>query len=326
VDHSFHGHLSDLTASSHEAAALRARGVTVAYGGRAALSRVSLELAAGEMTALLGPNGSGKTSLFRVLATQTEPAEGSVEIEGIDPKREPGAARRRLGVVFQSPALDPRLTAREILRHQGRLYGLSGSALKAAVEEALGRANLRDRGSDRVDTFSGGMKRRLDLVRGLLHRPSVLLLDEPTASLDPSARADFWSLVNERRRDGLAGVFFTTHDLEEAERADRVGILCEGKLVAEGRPEELKSGIRGDVVTIEAPSPEVVAAEVSSRFAVPASVVGGAVRVEHERGAEFLVRLAEAFPGRLRSLRVARPTLGDVYTHATGRRFAEEEE
>jgi ABC-2 type transport system ATP-binding protein len=320
VDHPLHRDLPHLTPRP-----VQVEDVVLDYGGRRALDGVSLDVGAGEIVGLLGPNGSGKTSLFRILCTLLAPTAGRARVAGFDVVAEYRPARRRIGVVFQSPALDRKLTARENLRHQGRLYGLSGRALRERVEAGLAWTGLRERARDLVGEFSGGMRRRLDLARGLMHGPELLLLDEPTESLDPGARRDFWDLLEDRqRRHGLT-VFLTTHSMEEGERCDRVGILASGRLVAMGTPSELKSQIRGDVVTAETPDPEALAADVEARFGGSATALPGAVRTERERGHEFVARLAEAFPGRIDSLRVGRPTLEDVFAHVTGRSFREDE-
>jgi ABC-2 type transport system ATP-binding protein len=315
VDHPIHGHLPDLNAP------LRIEGLSLDYGARRALDGVSFSAAPGEIVGLLGPNGSGKTSLFLVLATLRRPSAGRAEVFGIDVAADPAGVRRRIGIVFQSPALDRKLTAEENLRHQGRLYGLGGAALRGRIAEGLATAGLTDRARDRVETLSGGFRRRLDLARGLLHRPDLLLLDEPTESLDPGARRDFWDVLLEaRRRRGLT-VLVTTHSMEEGERCDRVGILFSGRLAALDTPSALKEKIRGDVVIAETGEPEALADEIRARFGGEVAAVDGAVRIERENGPEFVARVAEAFPGRIASIRVGRPTLEDVFAHVTGRPF-----
>src|SRR5438067_1970087 len=221
------------------------------YDDRAALTGVSFDVRPAELFGLLGPNGSGKTTLFRILSTLMVPVGGSAIILGHDAARDPTQLRREIGVVFQAQSIDLKLTAAENLRHQGHLYGLRGSALRARIKEILQRVGLMDRARDRAETFSGGMQRRLELAKGLLHGPRVLLLDEPTTGLDPGARRDLWQYLSILRDEEQVTVLVTTHLMEEAERCDRLAILNEGSLVALGTPAELKQEIGGDVIVLE---------------------------------------------------------------------------
>jgi len=294
------------------------------YGERRALSGVTFDVAAGEIFALLGPNGSGKTTLFRILATLIRPGGGRAAVLGRDVAREPDAVRRLIGVVFQSPALDRRLTVAENLRLQGRLYGLRGAGLAQAVREMLDRARLADRAGDRVEVLSGGLRRRAEIAKGLMHRPPLLLLDEPSTGLDPGARRDLWEhLRGLRDRDG-ATVLFTTHLMDEAEGADRLAILSDGGLVASGSPGSLKAAIGGDVIVIAARDPAGLREPLETRFGVRAAVIDGALRVELPRGHELIPRIVEAFAGRIDAITLGRPTLLDVFEQRTGRRFRKE--
>ncbi len=277
----------------------------------------------GERFGLLGPNGGGKTTLMRILSTLLVPTAGRAAVAGIDVVRDPASVRRRIGVVFQHASLDPWLTPAENLRHQGHLYGLRGSRLAAAIESLLGSLGVADRADDHVRTLSGGLVRRVELAKGLLHDPPVLLLDEPTAGLDPGGRKDFWRGVDILRAERRVTVVVTTHLMLEAEDCDRIGILDRGSLVALDPPETLKGGIRGDVVSLETAEPQRLAAAVAERFSAPASVVDGVVRIEWPDGAAFVPRLAEAFPGLIRSITVGRATLEDVFVQRTGHRFYE---
>src|ERR1700740_810802 len=210
------------------------------YDGPPALDDVSFDVRPAELFGLLGPNGSGKTTLFRILSTLMMPSAGRAGIMGCDPARDPDAVRRQIGVGFQAQSVDEKLTAYENLWHQGHLYGLHGATLKKRISEILGRVGLADRARELVETFSGGMARRVELAKGLLHHPSVLLLDEPTTGLDPGARRDLWQYLQILRDEERVSVIVTTHLMEEAERCDRLAILNEGKLVALGTPTELK--------------------------------------------------------------------------------------
>jgi ABC-2 type transport system ATP-binding protein len=223
-------------------------------------------------------------------------------------------------VVFQHPALDVQLTPRENLRHQGHLYGVSGSELAERSTELLERLGVADRADERVKALSGGLRRRVELAKGLLHRPRVLLLDEPTVGLDPGGRRDLWEYARTLRAEGIA-IVVTTHLLEEAEGCDRIGILDGGRLVAIDTPAGLKGGIRGDVVSLASADPHGLADAIRSRFGSEVSIVDGTVRIERRDGAELVPRLAEAFPGVIRSITVGAPTLEDVFVQRTGHRF-----
>ncbi len=293
------------------------------YGEREALRGVSLTIARGEIFALLGPNGGGKTTLFKILSTSMRAGEGSVRVLGHDLRREAERVRPRIGVVFQNPGLDPKLTVAENLVHHGHLYGLGGAPLRARVKEVLADLDLTDRAGDLVETLSGGLARRTELARGLLHAPELLLLDEPSTGLDPGARRDFAQLLRALRDRGGVTVVLTTHYMEEAERADRVAVLHEGSLVALGTPDELKRSVGGDVVVIEAEAPRDLRDKVRARFGLEAQLVDGTLRVERSRGHELVRDVVEAFPGEVRSVTFGRPTLEDVFIHVTGRRFWE---
>ena len=243
------------------------------------------------------------------------------------PPRIPPSVRRQIGVVFQAQSVDEKLTAYENLWHQGHLYGLHGAALTTRIREILGRVGLADREKELVETFSGGMARRVELGKGLLHHPSVLLLDEPTTGLDPGARRDLWQYLQILRDEERVSVIVTTHLMEEAERCDRLAILNEGKLVALGTPTELKHEIGGDVVLLDVTGDaEALAQRISTRFSVDATVLGNQtrahqVRIEMENGHRFITGLVEAFPGEIQSVSVSKPTLEDVFIHRTGHRF-----
>lgn len=291
------------------------------YDDRTALDGVSFEVRNAELFGLLGPNGSGKTTLFRILSTLMLPTSGHAVIQGFDAATNPSALRRHIGVVFQAQSNDPKLTAYENLWHQGHLYGLRGAPLKARITEILERVGLADRADDEVEKFSGGMERRIELAKGLLHHPSVLLLDEPTTGLDPGARRDLWQYLAQLRDQENVTVIVTTHLMEEAERCDRLAILNQGKLVALGTPTELKREIGGDVILFEAADPEALARRIRDRFAVDATVMDRHVRLEIENGHRFVTDVVEAFPGEIQSLSVSKPTLEDVFIRRTGHRF-----
>ena len=283
---------------------------------------MSFDVRPAELFGLLGPNGSGKTTLFRILSTLMIPTSGRAIVMGSDAAQDSGSVRRLIGVVFQAQSVDPKLTAYENLWHQGHLYGLRGSSLKKRIAEILARVGLADRAKERVETFSGGMQRRIELGKGLLHHPGVLLLDEPTTGLDPGARRDLWQYLQILRDEERVSVLVTTHLMEEAERCDRLAIMNEGNLVALGTPAELKSEIGGDVIMLDASHDAALLAErVRSRFHVEASVMGNQVRIEQEGGHRFVPDVVEAFPGEIQAISVSKPALEDVFIHRTGHKF-----
>ena len=296
------------------------------YEHRTALNGVTFDVRPAELFGLLGPNGSGKTTLFRILSTLMIPTEGRAVVMGCDAAQDPASVRRQIGVVFQAQSVDLKLTAYENLWHQGHLYGLRGSALKKRIEEILARVGLADRAHERVETFSGGMQRRIELGKGLLHQPGVLLLDEPTTGLDPGARRDLWQYLQILRDEEHVSVLVTTHLMEEAERCDRLAILNEGNLVALGTPAELKSEIGGDIILLDAAHDAALLADhIRSRFRVEAVVLGNQVRIEREGGHRFVPDVVEAFPGEIQAISVSKPALEDVFIHRTGHKFWSEE-
>src|SRR5450755_3761398 len=236
------------------------------YGDRTALAGVSFDVRPAEIFGLLGPNGSGKTTTFRILSTLMVPTGGRALIMGRDVAREPALVRRNIGVVFQAKSIDLKLSAQENLMLVGHIYGLRGAALKKRVSEMLERVGLADRAKEKAETFSGGMQRRLELAKGLLHHPSVLLLDEPTTGLDPGARRDLWQYLHILRAEERVTVLVTTHLMEEAERCDRLAIYANGSVVAFGTPAELKSEIGGDVILLDSEQPDSLAQRIAQRF------------------------------------------------------------
>lgn len=301
--------------------AVQVAGLTHHYGQRRALDGLDLEVERGEIFAILGPNGGGKTTLFRLLSTLIPIQQGSIGIFGRDVAREPAAVRSLMGVVFQAPSLDRKLTVRENLHYQGPLYGLGGRQLHERSSQMLERLGLVDRQRDLVETLSGGLRRRVELAKGLLHRPPLLLLDEPSTGLDPGARSDLWNYLRQiRDQDGVT-VVLTTHLLEEADKVDRLAIINQGQFVALDTPERLRATVGGDSITIDAAEPAELAGEVAARFGCPAKVVEGKVRLEQPDGHQLIARLVEAFPGRVQSITLGKPTLEDVFIDRTGHRF-----
>ncbi len=288
------------------------------YNGRAALGGVSFRVGEGEVYGLLGPNGSGKSTVFRILSTMMLPQAGRAEVAGFDVARESERVRRHAGVVFQSQSLDKKLTVEENLRAQGHLFGMSGPALGRRVEEVMRRLRLADRRGDLVGVLSGGLRRRVEVAKALLHEPKVLLMDEPSTGLDPGARRELWQHIEDLRRGQGVTVLLTSHILDEAERCDRLLLLHQGKAVREGTPAELKARVGGDVVVLETADPEALRAQVAGRFGVAPRIVEGALRVEITNGHRFITEVVEAFPGAIASVALHKPTLEDVFLDETG--------
>lgn len=302
-------------------AAVAVSGLSHRYGTRLALDNVEFRVELQEIFGLLGPNGGGKTTLFRLLATLLPVQDGDVSVLGFDAGSSEQAIRQRIGVTFQSPSLDRKLTVEENLRHQGHLYGLSGATLKERINEQLQRLGLTDRRRDRAESLSGGLARRVEIAKGLLHHPQLLLLDEPSTGLDPGARLDLWTYLRQLRDSADVTVLVTTHLMEEAERCDRLGILDRGKLVALGTPAELQAEIGGDCLTLQTSQPDRLAAAIQEKFGVQPRRLGDSLRIEAERGHELLRNLVEAFPEEITSISLAKPTLEDVFVVKTGHRF-----
>ena len=305
---------------------------TYAKGVRA-LDGVSFSVRKGEVFGLLGPNGAGKSTTVRVLATLTKPDAGHALVAGRDVAREPAAVRRSIGYVPQQSGVDREATGRENLTLQGRIQGLGGAELRRRVDELLELLGLGEAADRIAKTYSGGMKRRLDIGLGLVHRPQVLFLDEPTTGLDPEARAAMWGELERLAARESLTVLLTTHYLEEADKlADRLAIVSRGRIVVEGTPEDLKRDLRGDSVTVELgdAQAEDAAAIVAALGVVDEAVVDGRIlraRVEH--GGSAVPGILSALEARgiaVASVTVARPSLDDVYLHHTGRDFRSEDE
>ncbi|MBI5217150.1 MAG: ABC transporter ATP-binding protein [Ignavibacteriae bacterium] len=288
---------------------------------RQALKNVSLQIHKAEIFCLLGPNGSGKSTLFKILSTLITPGEGSVNILNYDLATQPDDVRKQIGVVFQHPSLDIKLTARENLLHQGHLYGLRGAELRNRISEMLCRVGLTERTNDLVEHLSGGNQRRVELAKGLLHYPKLMFLDEPSTGVDPGARRDFMNYLKELRDKNEITIILTTHILEEADACDRIAILDNGNLVALGTPQELKHEIGGDVITLTSTNSTTLSEEIKNRFGDSSTVIDNVVHIERRNGSEFIPDLVHAFPDLIESVTLKKPSLEDVFIHKTGHRF-----
>ncbi len=305
---------------------MAACGLNFFYGQRQALNNVSFSIERGEIFGFLGPNGGGKTTLFKVLSTLVPSQAGTVRMLGRDLARDKAAIQRRMGVVFQHPSVDDKLTVGENLEHHGHLYGLRGSRLRERSRLMLERLGLSDRAADRVETLSGGLRRRAELAKALLHQPELLLLDEPSTGLDPGARREFNDYLAHLRRNEGVTIVLTTHYMEEAERCDRIAILNEGRMVAVAAPGELKERIGGDVVAVRsAGDPSTLMAKIDAALGLKSALVDGTIRIERPRGHELVRDLVERFGDQIENVTFGKQTLEDVFVHLTGRRFFTED-
>lgn len=288
---------------------------------RQALRGVSFEVPQGEIFGVLGPNGGGKSTLFKILSTGLRADSGKAEILGLDCFSKARRIRPKIGVVFQNPSLDKKLTVRENMLCMAALYGLSGKTREKRVDELLDRYRVRDRAEDFAETLSGGLRRRVELAKALIHKPEVLLMDEPSTGLDPGGRKDFWDHLRELKNGLHTTILVTTHLMEEAERCDRLAILDQGQIKVRGTPEELKAAIGGDIIAIASPDPAALRDGIRKKFGAEVRQVDATLLLERPAGHAFLPELFEAFPSMIRSVSVGKPTLEDVFIRATGHRF-----
>jgi ABC-2 type transport system ATP-binding protein len=289
-----------------------------------ALDGVSFDVRRGEIFALLGPNGGGKTTLFKILSTAVRPAEGTAAVFGYDIQKQADDVRRRIGVVFQNPSLDKKLTVLENLRYHGQLYGMRGGELNGRVSEMMERLAVADRAKDLVETLSGGLARRVELAKGLLHRPELLILDEPSVGLDPGARHDLWLYLQKLRDKEGVTILVTTHLIDEGDRSDRVLVLNRGRIVALDTPARLKEQIGGDVISIATKQPDQLIGKIKEKFGITPTSLNGTLRIEKQAGHSFISQVVDAFPEMIEGVNLSRPTLEDVFIARTGHRFWEE--
>ena len=301
--------------------AIRAVGVRKTYPGVAAVRGIDLTVAQGETFGFLGPNGAGKTTTIAMLCTLAVPTAGRIQIAGYDTRSAPDQVRRNLGLVFQETTLDGELTAGENLRFHADLYALPTGTLSARIDDMLELVGLTGRRDSLVRTFSGGMRRRLEIARGLLHHPRVLFLDEPTIGLDPQARVQIWTYLREVRERETTTLFLTTHYLDEAERCDRIAIIDDGRIITQGTPAELKSVLGADRVQLRTGADATAAAMLRERFGLTATLGPHGLSVQAEDGARLVPRLCAGLDVPIHEVTVTRPSLDDVFLHHTGYRI-----
>jgi ABC-2 type transport system ATP-binding protein len=298
--------------------AVAVRDLAKKYGSLMAVDGIHFDVAAGEVFGFLGPNGAGKTTTIGMLCTLIRPTSGTARVAGHDVLAERDNVRRNIGLVFQDPTVDGYLSAEQNLRFHGELYGMSKAAMKERIGQVLEMVGLADRGNHKVETFSGGMRRRLEIARGLLHSPRVLFLDEPTVGLDPQTRAAIWGYINELKDTEGVTIFLTTHYMEEAEFCDRIAIIDRGQIVVLDTPEALKASVGKDRVQVGTSDDEAVIAALRDDFGIDASMRDGRVTFAVASGEEFVPRLFAEVGVSIRSVHVARPSLDDVFMNYTG--------
>ena len=302
--------------------AVETRGLSKSYGERKALDGIEIEVEQAEYFGLLGPNGGGKSTFFKILSTLIKATNGSARLFGFDVEKDEAQVRSLIGVVFQEPGLDKKLSVAENLSYQGLLYGLSGKALNARIDEVLERFKLTDRKKDMVATLSGGLARRVEIAKGMLHKPKLLLLDEPSTGLDPGARLEVQEELSELRSHDGTTILLTTHILDEAEACDRIAILDRGRVIAHGSPRELKQGLARATITIEASEPKALARDIEEELEHATRLVHQKIRIDCDDAHETGKQLTERFGERISAMTLGRPSLEDVFMAKTGADFS----
>jgi len=300
-------------------------GLTKRYGEVEAVRGIDLAVSAGETFGFLGPNGAGKTTTIKILCTLASATSGTARVAGYDTATQRDAVRRNIGLVFQDTTLDSYLTAEQNLRFHAELYGVPRDAVPPRMRQVLDMVGLWDRKDSLVSTYSGGMQRRLEIARGLLHAPHVLFLDEPTVGLDPQTRSSIWAYINDLKRREDITIFLTTHYMDEAEHCDRIAIIDHGKIVAMDTPEALKASIGKDRVQIQTADDQAAIAALAAVFDIAAAVHEGAVTFSVASGEHFVPRLFAELGVPIRAVSVSRPSLDDVFMSYTGKTIRDAE-
>ena len=313
-----------MTGEVERTAMLHVDKLTKRFGALEAVKAVSFDVAPGEIFGFLGPNGAGKTTTINMLCTLIRPTSGTALVNGFDVHHQRSDVRRSIGLVFQSTTLDEYLSAEQNLRFHAYAYGIPAEVRERRIDELLKMVELADRRTGSVRLYSGGMKRRLEIARGLLHHPRVLFLDEPTLGLDPQTRRKIWDhLLALREREGVT-IFLTTHYMDEAEHCDRIAVIDHGAIVGLGTPDGLKQEVGGDVITIQTDDNAGAAAEISERYGIAPTEVNGTLSLRVSRGEEFLPEFVRTLSRRINSIGLRRPTLDDVFLDLTGREIRDE--
>ncbi len=295
------------------------------YGDVVAVDDVSFKVEEGKLFGFLGPNGAGKSTTINVLCTLLKPTAGQARVNGYDVTRQQSAVRKSIGLIFQEPTLDLELKAYENIEFHARIYNVPAGVWKPRAEALLKMVDLWDRRGDLVKTFSGGMKRRLEIARGLIHQPKVLFLDEPTIGLDPQTREHIWHYLTDLREETGITLFLTTHYMQEAERCDRIAIIDYGKLIALDAPARLKETVGGDVITLRTPDNERASQQLADEFSLSPIKDNGALRFEVKQGESFMPRIVKELSVPVTSISMHRPTLEDVFLRLTGHSIRQEQ-
>ncbi len=303
---------------------IRVENLAKRFGDVVAVDGISFSVAPGEIFGFLGPNGAGKTTTINMLCTLTKPTSGQAIINGYSIVRQQGQVRQSIGLVFQDPSLDERLSAIQNLRFHAMVYHVPASVREQRIEQVLRMVELWDRRNSQVITYSGGMRRRVELARGLLHRPRVLFLDEPTLGLDPQTRSHMWQYILELQRQEGTTIFLTTHYMEEAERADRIAVIDYGKIVALDSPDNLKEIVGKDIISVKTDDNDRAAEEIGQRYQVKTRLDNGWVIFDVANGEEFLPAFIKELSTRILSVSLRRPSLDDVFLKITGREMRQE--
>ncbi|MEH3052563.1 MAG: ATP-binding cassette domain-containing protein [Patulibacter minatonensis] len=307
-----------MTAAPTPPPAIEVDHLSKTYGAARAVKEVSFTVPRGEVFGFLGPNGAGKSTTINMLCTMVEPTSGAARVSGFDVRTQRDAVRRHIGLVFQESTLDGQLTAEQNLRLHAELYGVERSTVAGRMRQMLEMVDLWDRRAQKVITYSGGMKRRLEIARGLLHSPRVLFLDEPTIGLDPATRNSIWSYIRALREQEGTTIFMTTHYMDEAEFCDRIAIMDRGEIVVLDTPEALKAGVGTDRVMLGTTDDPAAIRALADRFGIEAHAADGAVAFRVEGGEAFVPRLFAELGVGITSVAVSRPSLDDVFLRHTG--------
>ena len=306
-------------------AVIDVNGLTKTFSNVRAVKDVSFTVSEGEVFGFLGPNGAGKTTTINMLCTLVRPTSGSATLNGYDVITDKNAVRRSIGLVFQETTLDDHLTAEQNIMFHALAYGVSKKSRIQKTEELLVLLGLWDRRKDKITTYSGGMKRRLEIARGLVHLPKILFLDEPTLGLDPQTRNNIWEYILKLRDEQGLTIFLTTHYMDEAEHSDRIAVIDDGRIVATDSPQSLKSQIQGDLVVIKSAQLEPISAKLRDAFSLTPKIMDEAVTVQVPDGETFIPRFLRAYEGDIQSIGLSLPTLEDVFLYLTGRHIRESE-
>ena len=304
---------------------IEVKNLTKQFNGLTAVDHISFEVKKGEIFGFLGPNGAGKSTTINMLSTLLSPTDGDAAINSFNVLTQRDDVRKSIGLVFQDPSLDDRLTAEENLRFHAKLYGVPKEEYKKRMEEVLHLVDLWDRKEGIIKTFSGGMKRRLEIARGLIHYPAVLFLDEPTLGLDPQTRAHLWEYILKLKKERAMTIFMTTHYMNEAENCDRIAIIDYGKIVALNTPANLKKQVGGDIIRMSSAQKQKLKKELEERYKKEIKEEDGTLQLEVADGEKFLPRLFNELDTKIDSIELRKPTLDDVFLSLTGRKIREEE-